>query len=142
MRLDPARCALDESVNQNWTVTVEEHTTIDDVLRSDFFANVANKMRPYDRIRVRVDTGEWYAELLVLTCGRAWLKTVTIYHIDLTSKDIDQTQAERDDDYFVQYRGPHLKFCVTRKSDRTSIKENLETKGAAIEWMASFLKTI
>lgn len=140
MRLDPIRCLLDEHANQNWTITVPENTVLDDVLRSDYLVNVAAKLRPYDHIRVRVDTGEWYAELLVLSCGRAWVKTVVLFHLDLTAKDDEQT--EQSEDYVVQYRGPHLKFCILRKSDRSPIKENLETKDAANAWLASFLRTI
>lgn len=141
MRLEPTRCALDEHVNQNWTLTVEPHVTVEDVLHPEFLANVSARMRPYDHVRVRTDTGEWYAELLVLSCGRTWAKMVLLYKIDLTTKDVDLTQAAPNDEYIVQYRGPHLRFCVTRKSDRSSIKEQCQSKEEANTWLADYIRT-
>ena len=142
MKLETARFSLDEHVNQGWTMTVEAGTVLEDVLKPEFLANVSSQLRPYDRIRVRTDTGEWYAELLVLTCGRVWAKLIPLFSIDLTSKDVDITQSEASDKYFVQYRGPHLKFCVLRNSDKESIKEHLETKLDAQAWLAAYTAAI
>jgi hypothetical protein len=142
--LDPTRVTLDEYVNQNWTVTVEAGTTIEDILKPEFFSNISSKMRPYDHMRVRTDAGEWYGEFLVLSCGRVWAKLAPIFTMDLTSKDIELTQAGVADgmeQYEVAFRGPHLKFCIIRKSDRESIKEQLQTKAEAQAWLASYVIT-
>ena len=131
MKLDVARFALDEQVNQDWTATVEVGTTLHDVLQPEFLANVSSRLRPYDRIRIRVDTGEWYSELLVLSCGRVWAKLIPIFTLDLTTQDVETSQADAADRYLIQYRGPHLKFCVIRRTDKAPIKEQLENKAEA-----------
>lgn len=142
MALDPRRFTLDEHTNQNWTLTVEENTTLEDVLKPEFLANVAAKMRPYDRVRVRVDSGEWYAELLVITCGRVWAKLVPVFTVDLACKEVEQIESEAYDQFLVKHRGPHLGWCVLRKADNESIKEKCQTKQEAQSWLASYVMTL
>lgn len=142
MSLNPSRFALDEHTNQNWTLTVESGTTLDDVLKPEFLSNVSKQMRPYDRIRVRVDSGEWYAELLVLTCGRAWAKLVVVFKIDLAENSLEELEGDIMDAYFVKWQGPHNKFCVIRKVDKEPIKEQCETKQEAQNWLSSYLLTL
>lgn len=137
--LDPTRFSLNEHANQDWTLTVEEGTNLEDVLAPAYFANVSSHLRPYDHIRVRVDTGEWYAELLVVSCGRVWAKTIALYSVDLVNKAQEEAEAESFDEYFVQYRGPHLRFCVIRKSDKEPVKERLETKAEALGWLSNYV---
>lgn len=139
--LDPARFSLNEHANQDWTVTVESGTSLEDVLNPAFFSNVANRLRPYDRIRVRVDTGEFYAELLVLHCGKTWAKTVKLYSFDLTKKTAEKVETGSEE-YRVQYRGPHLKFCVIRVSDNQPVKERLDTKLDAEAWLVNYSKVV
>lgn len=142
MSLDPSRFSLDEAANQNWTLTVESNTTLDDVLKPEFLSNVAAKLRPYDRVRVRVDSGEWYAELLVLSCGRVWSKLAVIFHLELADKDIEELEGGLLDQYIIQFRGPHLKHCVVRKLDKEPIKEQCASKQEAQAWLSSYLLTL
>ena len=140
--LDPSRFTLDEHANQNWTLTVEQNTTLDDVLKPEFLANVANRLHPYDRIRVRIDTGEWYAELLVVQCGRVWAKIVPLFTIDLVEKMDEEVEGEAFDQFIIQFRGPHLKFCVVRKIDKEPIKDKLDSKVEAQQWLANYTRAL
>jgi len=140
MKLDPIRFKQTEFANTSWTVTVEAGTVLEDLLIPEFFANVAAHLRPYDRIIARVDTGEWYAELLVLSCGRTWVKTKVLAGISLTTTDVDMTQAEAAEGYSIVHRGPHLKFCVIRKSDKQSLRDEFDTKEMARAWLADHVK--
>jgi hypothetical protein len=142
MSLDPSRFSLDEYVNQNWTLTVEAGTSLEDVLNPAFLANVANKLSPYDHIRVRVDTGEWYAELLVTSCGRAWAKLHKLYEVKLVNPNEEAMQEDAMSQFLIQHRGAHLKFCVVRKSDNEPIKEQLTSKQEAQGWLTSYLLTL
>lgn len=137
MSLDPSRFHGDEYVNTNWTVTVEAGTSIEDVLNPAFFANIAVKMHQYDRIRVRIDTGEWYAELLVLDCARTWAKTFKLSYFELVKPGADDPAI--DDQYFVKHNGPHYKFCVIRKTDKEIMKEGFATKQEAHAWLAAHI---
>lgn len=141
MSLDPARFSLDEYVNSNWTLTVEAGTSFEDVLNPAFFSNVAARLHPYDHIRVRIDTGEWYAVLLVVNCARAWAKVVPlIAPIKLVSEDVEP--QEIDSQYEIKFLGPHKKFCVIRKSDKETIKEQCANKQEAHGWLSSHLLSL
>lgn len=142
MSLDPSRFALDEYQNSNYTVTVETGTTLDDVLKPEFLANVAPKLRPYDHIRVRVDSGEWYAELLVITCGRVWAKMIPIFTVDLSCKEIEQIESNALDQFYVKHRGPHLGWSVIRRKDNEPIKEQCASKQEAQAWLSSYVLTL
>lgn len=143
MSLDVARFSLCEHVNQNWVLTAETGTTVEDALKPDYLANVAGKLRQYDKIHVRVDTGEWYAELLVVACGKNWAKAVVTLHVEFSeSVNEDEGRDEVFSLYSVQHRGPHLKWCVIRKADKEPIKENCATKGEAQAWLSSYIMTL
>lgn len=141
MKLNQTRCTQSEFANSSWTITVEMGTTLEQVMKPEFLANVAANMRPYDRITVRTDDGVWYAELLVLTAGRTWVKTKKVLELQLTSQDVDMTEAEKADGFEIKHRGPHLKFCVVRKVDNEVIKEQMETKSEAQSWLADYAKS-
>jgi hypothetical protein len=142
MSVDTIRFSEFPHKNMSWSLTVPANTTLEEVLNPSYLANVAPKLSLYDRVHVSVDTGEWYAELLVVSCGRVWAKLVPLVKIDLTSKDDDQLEGEAFEKFIVQYRGPHLKFCIVRKEDKESIKENLQTKVEAHNWLASYVMTL
>jgi len=140
MSLDPSRFAHDEHVNTNWTVTVEAGTSLDDVMNTAFFANIASKLQPYDHIRVRVDTDEWYAELLVVSCGRVWAKTIKLLHVKLVSDEAEPEDV--DSQYLIEFKGPHKKWVVIRKADKEIIREGCANKQDANVWLASHLITL
>jgi hypothetical protein len=62
--------------------------------------------------------------------------------VDLSSKAEDQLEGEAFERFIVQYRGPHLKFCIIRKEDKEPIKENLQTKVEAHNWLNSYVMTL
>lgn len=141
MSFDPSRLIQTEYANQAWTLTVEAKTTMEDVLKPEFFSNVAIKMRPYDRVHVRVDTGDWYAEVLVVSCGRAWAKVIKLLEVKLVDANADAMADDVLDKYTIEHRGAHLKFCVVRRSDKEPIKENCASKAEAQGWLTSYLLT-
>lgn len=142
MFLDPSRFNQEGHTNMVWSLTVVAGTTIEQVLEPAFLANVASNLTPYDRINVNVDTGEWYAQFLVVSCGRVWAKLVPLVVLDLTTKDDDQLEGEAFEKFIVQYRGPHLKFCVVRKEDKEPIKEKCQSKAEANAWLSQYVLTL
>lgn len=129
----PNRLLLAEHAFVHHAVTAELGTTLEDVLRPEYFAHFASRFAPYHEITVRVDDGTWYAKLVVLAVGRSWVKTEVLHAVSLSSKDVEQTQA---DSYEVLYRGPTLKFGVVRKADRSVLKDRFSTKAEAVAWAA------
>ena len=143
MNLNVARFSLYEYQNQVWTATAESGTGIEDLAKPDYFANIANKLQQYDRICVRVDTGEWYVELLVVACGKNWAKTVVTMQVEFNeSVNADEGRDAVFDLYSVVHRGPHCKWSVVRKADKEVIKEYCGTKSEAQAWLSSYLVTL
>ena len=56
--LNPQRIGLAEQLMQHWVVNAEEGTTVADVLDPGYWAHCAAQMQVYDRIDVRLETGE------------------------------------------------------------------------------------
>lgn len=142
MPLTLDRYSLDEHVNANHTITVETGTTPEDLLNPALYANISNRMNAYDHIRVRTDTGEWYAELLVLDCGKNWARVVQLYFIDLRGKETELPDNDVYNKFAVMHRGPHLKWCVIRKEDKEPIKEQCNSKQEAQSWLSSYVLTM
>ena len=142
MSVAPARFSHTEHKNQNWTLTVEAGTSIEDILNPAFLANVANFLQPYDIIHARIDTGEWYAQFLVVDSGRAWAKLVRLAYVELVYEGEDAPNEELFSQYTVEHKGPHLKWCVIRKSDKEKIKEQCASKGEAQNWLTSYTMTL
>ena len=67
---NPQRMQLAEQWRQDWVVNAEEGTTVDDVLNPTYWASVATQFQVFDKIEVRLETGEWILELIVMSVGR------------------------------------------------------------------------
>lgn len=142
VQLAPGRRKDREFENRDHCVTAEAGTTMDDVVRPEFWAHVAPQLRPYDEIRVRTDDGVFYARVLVMSVGRNWAKVHILECHSLTSKDVDMSQAEAYEGFEIKYRGPHCRFSVIRKGDKSVIQENLGTKGEAEAWLADHVRRV
>lgn len=137
--LMPARMSHAEFVRQDWVATAEEGTTIEDVLDPNYWSNMAAQMKPYDRIEVRVDTGEWLLELLVMNTDRNWASVVVLHQHDLQPEDGEVAVPEA---FAAKFRGPLHRWCVVRKSDNEVLESKLESKEAASEWIRRYEQTI
>lgn len=118
-----------------WVVEAEEGTTPDDVMEPVYWSHVASKFNPMDRIEVRMETGDWVMELIVVQAQRNWARVhATAFH------DLRQTSSEAPAasiKHRAQWKGNHRKYCVIRNADNAVIQEGLASKALAEEWMAN-----
>lgn len=135
--LVPGRMKGSEFERTLWCVTVEKTVTREILTDNDFWAHAAQRLKPYDRIEVRQDEGDFFAEYLVLAVGRGWAQVHELSFHKLTEDVVD---APEHPDYYVKYCGPHSRFCVIRRSDGEKIKDQME-KGEANIWLTEYLKT-
>jgi hypothetical protein len=126
------RAALAEYERQDWVVNAEEGTTIEDVQEPGYWAHVAARMKPYDRIEVRLETGEWIAELVVVAVDRNWARVSLLGTYDLTVREGSVPSAQK---HKVLWKGPQHKFCVIRISDDQLVQGGFTDKDAANVWM-------
>lgn len=124
--LDEPRFKLAEFERNVWVANAAEGTKVSDVLTQEFWSYVAEKLRPYDHVEVRVDTGEWLLQLLVVESDRRWAKVVVLHKYDLELAE--EHAPPRDHD--IVFKGPQLKWCVIRKADKEILFKGLSKQGA------------
>jgi len=132
----PTRTQLAEFQRQDWCHNASEGTTLADIQSDSYWALMAAQFKPYDRIEVRLDTGEWLAELLVLQCERTWAKVHLLKAYELTAVD-DVPISNR---HKVEWKGPQRKWTVIRGSDMAVVRESFASRSEANDWLSSYEK--
>lgn len=125
-----------EQVRCDWVVTADQGVTIKQIQDPAYWANFGHRMHPWDRIEVRWRDGSRWAELLVLSCGRAYANVKLLRELTLDTVDIEQTRgamAATKALHQYQWKGPKLKHCILR-SDGEILHSGAESKQAAIDW--------
>lgn len=130
--LGPGRCQLTEFLRASHTITVEEGTSLEDMLEPGFWGLHASKFKAYDEIEFRCDDGSMYGKLLVLVADRAWAKVFPLSAYRLNMRELQMEElVKKFDKYEIKHRGPHLQWCVIRKSDAKPVKEGMPTEDEA-----------
>lgn len=129
------RLGLVESKRQDWVVEAEEGTTVEDVLDPLYWAHVAARFTPYDRIEVRIDTGEWMLDLIVLQAARNYARVHVLTKYELVDASAEVPGAAIK--HRVEWKGTHKKWCVIRNADSALVQAELQTKELANEWLTN-----
>ena len=69
-RLQPTRIKQAEYARNEFQITPEIGTSIEDILAPEYWAHAALQLKAHDRIEVRTEDASWYAELYVLKAER------------------------------------------------------------------------
>lgn len=133
--LQPERMQHAEYWRQDWVVNAEVGTTVQDVLDPQYWCHMASQIKPYDRVEVRLETGEWILELVVLSVDRTWAKVHVLHHHDL-SQVTDEAPGPAKTK--VQWRGAHHKHSVVRLSDNTVLETGFANKEDAAAWARQY----
>lgn len=139
---DQSRLQLSENARNEWSLTAEFGTTLAQVMHEGYFAHFAPRFKPFDKILVHPDEGIWYAELLVLTVARTYIKTTVLLEKHLTSSDVDMTQANMQAGYEVNYGGTFEKYRVVRTADRAVLHNKCETARDAQVWLDQHIQSL
>jgi len=137
--LNPQRMELAEQWRQDWVVNAEQGTTIGDVLDPQYWSHMAYRMQPYDHIEVRLETGEWLLQLLVLSVGRNYVQVYLMVKHDLQGVGEDAPVAMK---HKVEWKGPQHKWVVTRLADSQAIQSGLESKEIANTWLSNHERVV
>lgn len=129
--LNPQRMGLIEQLRQDWVVNAEEGTTIQDVLNPAYWSHMSAQMQIYDHVEVRLETGEWILDLIVLGVGRNWATVHLAHKHDLQPVEDSMPSMQS---LSVAWKGPQLKWVVIRLSDSEILQKNFESKGDAQVW--------
>lgn len=149
VQLDAGRFALAEQQRNVYQIIVEPDVTRAQMLRPEFLAHVAAKVRPYDKLEIIKDDGTLYAEAVVLQCDRTWARIHITAWTDLGVKDVALTQADQQaieaavakssETYRVEFKGPKKLWCVIRTADSAYVREGEANKSDAHAWLAQYV---
>ncbi|API59521.1 hypothetical protein BSL82_09530 [Tardibacter chloracetimidivorans] len=137
-KLSPAKLQAAEHYRTRYAAVVDDGTTVEDLQRPEFWCHVAGRMRQMDVIEVLSEDGSYFAELLVLKTGVGFAKVMLLRKVDL------ETPAADDDASLVQvqWKGPHRKHAVIRKSDGEILKDSFATKVDAETFARDYERTV
>lgn len=134
-----ARVKPAEFARNIWVMVAHATNSAKDLLKPEFWAHVAQKLKRHDRIEAWADNGLWYAELLVLDSGRGWARVHLLQFADL-QVDSAPGQTIQKGGYEIIWRGEHHKWSVVRLSDKEVVSEGHGTQGPAVDWLDERLK--
>lgn len=121
-----------------WHVTVSPDMPFDEVLKPDYWTNVARKMRPHQRVIVDCEDGSYTATLFVRSAQRLSA------HVEVISKSefgkADTGPVDGKSGFEIKWAGPSHKHRIIRKSDNEVIQHGFETPEAADAWLGNYVK--
>lgn len=137
-----------EFVRNIFSATPEANTKFEDVLKPAFWAHIAAKLHPYDRIEVTDKEGEWFAELLVVACTRNEARVAILRFVEINPVSLNTVSETKVSDilgedstkpvFKVAFKGDKKKHCVIRKIDNEIIKEGFVTAADADAWLVEY----
>jgi len=136
-KIHPSRFGSADQKRNIWHVVPEDGTVFDDVLAPVYWAHLASRLRPTDRIEVHAEDGSYFAELVVRSVGNLHAKVQVIRKIDF---DVAVEAATDIAGHEVMWKGPHHRHAVVRGKD--IIQGGFETKDAAFSWLATNAKSL
>lgn len=135
-----------EYMRNVFAATLPPNTGFEEVKKEAFWAHVASKFHPTDRVEVMDAEGTFFAELMIISCGRNWAK-VSVLRFHELSETLPQASAEAKNsnsklsEYTVDWTQA-TKARVVRKVDKAVLKENFPTKSEAQKWLMSYVDGI
>lgn len=132
-----------EQRQNEWVCTMQFGAHPTAALDPTYWSFVAQDMRPYDKIQVRVDDGTWYGELLVKGCERTWaaVEWMPGFPMDLTTQDVAITEAQQVS-FDVKWRGPKCMFSVVNVKTGAVVKDEFSRRDDANAYLREHIRTI
>lgn len=138
-QLNPIRMQLAEHKRNVWDVTVEQNVSIPMMEDPQFWAHIAEKLKPKDKIEVTDDEMSFYAEFIVIAAERSWAHVRRLSLVPLISpEDVPQ---DVDVGYTMKWRGPYHLWSVIRTSDHAVIKSGMQREECKV-WLDEYLKKV
>lgn len=129
----PERCGLAMDKRNDWVIDAEASVQPEDLLEPAYWSHMAPSFSAFDTIEVRAEDGRWIVKLRVLFAERNYAKVKMEGQPFFVEENAasDQSAAK----HFVDFKGPHHKYVVIRRSDSALIKSGCKTREEATAWM-------
>lgn len=126
-----------EVMRNHWRATVKEGVKPEDLLSPAFWAHIANKFTVSDSIEAVAEDMQWVADYIVVDVGPNWARVVM--KGKPTEMMTEASEIPLPPGYTAEWKGPALKWCVTRESDSKRIAEKLSDKNTAHLWVRNHI---
>lgn len=133
------RFNLAEYWRRDFVVNAEIGTTKEDILRPEYWALVAQHLKPFDHIEVRDEAGEWIAELSVRQADRTWANVALLHFHQFVAISDQPGVAAR---HRVEWKGPQHKWAVIRNGDSQMVQKGFSERESANEWLRNHERTV
>jgi hypothetical protein len=138
--IEEARIKSGDFVRSFYMATAFENTEPTDLLKPEYWAHFAQKLRLRDRIEVWANDGSWVADVVVLGASKnsADVRVLRVDYIDNVQPSGEATSELKS--YDVRYRGIHSQWSVIRVADGAVVHEGDGSRAAADTWLTNHLK--
>lgn len=138
--IEEARIKSGDFVRSFYMATAFENTEPTDLLKPEYWAHFAQKLRLRDRIEVWANDGSWVADVVVLgaTKNAADVRLLRVDYIDNVQPSGEAPSELKS--YDVRYRGIHSQWSVIRVADNAVVHEGEGSRTAADTWLTNHLK--
>jgi hypothetical protein len=129
--LKPSLLKSAEQAHLTHHVVLEAGTTLEDVLKPEYWKAAAAHLHPSDRIQVEAADGSFFAELSVRDVGKTWAKVKPCY---VTPQDPDEGEDQDawQQSYQIGVRQHKGGICVLRNSDNAVVAGPFENQNEAV----------
>lgn len=134
-RLHFGRVKPVQSVHRTMFADIPAGTDFKTVLRPEYWAHQTRELRPLDLIEMFCEDGTWEALCRVMQVGEVEAKLSPIYFVQHETQSADDS-----DEYEVKYISPSIRYVVRRRDTNAILKDHLQTKSAAYDWLQRHLK--
>lgn len=121
-----------EFVRNVWCI---KDATVEDVLKPEFFVHTGQYLKAGDKIELIPNDMSFYAELLVVSCGKQWAKVKVIVHQKFDGP------VKKEEKYSVNHN-PKQGWRVVRLSDKEVLSKDHPDRESAELWLYDFKKKV
>lgn len=123
-----------------YVATIAHGVTLDEIREPAYWAHVARKLRPLDRIECWWEDGSRYVELLVVKATNQDARCAILNDVDVRGSSAPVDLAKDLDKFEITYAGPDVGYRVTRKADRVELRSDSRwNEDDARRWLLDYL---
>ena len=137
-KLTPDRFKSAEYTRNIFAITPAAGTSVEHLLRPEYWAHVASKLVPHTRIEAISEDNAWFAEYIVLSNGPTSANVKLLRYVSFEAKDLAQLSQSSESQFDIIWAGVKARHRVVRKSDKAIIKEGFSTRPEAITWLRDY----